>query len=197
MLIGPFLNGILGRPLNWLGKRELVEYPLTGWAFRKAGIHPVDRDAADLEAFRTAMRILEAGNVLAVFPEGTRSRDGALQAVREGVGMLALRSGAPVLPVAVIDSDLMWPRGHLLPRFGRHVTVRYGAPFNVADEVERAAMSGAPKLDRRAATEAATRLIMTRIGALLPPRQRGVYAVDVEATTAQIEEGRPDQPKRV
>ncbi|HEX2626063.1 MAG TPA: (d)CMP kinase, partial [Candidatus Limnocylindrales bacterium] len=71
VLIGAFLNQVLGRPLNWLGKRELVEWWLTGWAFRIAGIHPVDRDAADLEAFRTAMKILDAGQVLAVFPEGT------------------------------------------------------------------------------------------------------------------------------
>jgi len=184
VLIGAFLNGILGRPLNWLGKRELVEYPLTGWAFRRAGIHPVDRDAADLEAFRTAMRILEAGHVLAVFPEGTRSRDGALQQVREGVGMLALRSGAAVLPVAVIDSDRMWPRGHLLPRWGRRVTVRYGKPFKVADHPakERAG----EKRDRRAATEAATRLIMTRIAELLPPRQRGVYAPDVDGRASKV-----------
>lgn len=177
VLIGAFLNQILGRPLNWLGKRELVEYPLTGWAFRRAGIHPVDRDSADLEAFRAAMRILEAGHVLAVFPEGTRSRDGALQEVREGVGMLALRSGATVLPVAVIDSDLMWPRGRLLPRFGKRVTVRYGKPFVVTEELERSAP--AQKRDRRAMTEAATRLIMARIAELLPPRQRGVYAADV------------------
>jgi cytidylate kinase len=177
VLIGAFLNQILGRPLNWLGKREIVEYPLTGWAFRIAGIHPVDRDAADLEAFRTAMRILEAGHVLAVFPEGTRSRDGALQEVREGVGMLAIRSGAPVLPVAVIDSDLMWPRGRLLPRFGKRVTVRYGKPFVVAEELERSAPG--VKRDRRATTEAATRLIMARIAELLPPRQRGVYAAGV------------------
>src|SRR4029450_12342120 len=123
VLIGAFLNAKLGRPVNWLGKRELVEFGLTGWAFRIAGIHPVDRDAADLEAFRSAMRILDAGQILAVFPEGTRSRDGGLQKVREGVGMLALRSGAKVLPVAVIDSDLAWPRGKLLPRFGKHVMV--------------------------------------------------------------------------
>jgi len=172
VLIGAFLNQILRRPLNWLGKRELVEYPLTGWAFRRAGIHPVDRDAADLEAFRTAMRILEAGHVLAVFPEGTRSRTGGLQEVREGVGLLALRSGTPVLPVAVIDSDLMWPRGHLLPRFGRKVTVRYGTPFVVADVL---AARGMPTKGRQA-TEAATTLVMTRIAELLPPRQRGVYA---------------------
>jgi 1-acyl-sn-glycerol-3-phosphate acyltransferase len=175
VLIGAFLNQIFKRPLNWLGKRELVEFPLTGWAFRIAGIHPVDRDAADLEAFRSATRILVAGQVLAIFPEGTRSRDGGLQQVREGVGMLALRSGAPVLPVAVIDSDLMWPRGKLIPRFGKHVTVRYGTPFVVADEL---AKTGAPTKGRQA-TEAATRLVMARIAALLPPRQRGVYADDV------------------
>lgn len=181
VLIGAFLNQIFDRPLNWLGKRELVEFPLTGWAFRIAGIHPVDRDAADLEAFRTAMKILEAGQVLAVFPEGTRSRDGGLQHVREGVGMLALRSGAPVLPVAVIDSDLMWPRGKLLPRFGRRVTVRYGTPFVVGDEL---AKTGAPTKGRQA-TEAATRLVMARIAALLPPRQRGVYADDVREEISQ------------
>jgi cytidylate kinase len=179
VLIGAFLGQIIDRPLNWLGKRELVEFPLTGWAMRLGGIHPVDRDAADLEAFRSAMRVLEAGQVLAVFPEGTRSRDGGLQQVREGVGMLALRSGATVLPVAVVDSDLMWPRGQLLPHFGRHVTVRYGKPFVVGEELERTG-AGAPK-DRRAATEAATRLIMTRIAELLPPRQRGLYAADVDA----------------
>jgi cytidylate kinase len=175
VLIGAFLNAKLGRPVNWLGKRELLEFPLTGWAFRIAGIHPVDREAADLDAFRTAMRILEAGQVLAVFPEGTRSRDGALQQVREGVGMLALRSGAPVLPVAVVDSDLAWPRGHLLPRFGSRVTVRFGVPFEV-DGPELVAAGGAEKRDRRAATMAATRQVMGRIAALLPARQRGVYA---------------------
>jgi 1-acyl-sn-glycerol-3-phosphate acyltransferase len=112
--------------------------------------------------------------VLAVFPEGTRSHDGALQQVREGVGMLALRSGAKVLPVGVIDSDVLWPRGRLLPRFGKRVTVRYGEAFDVAEELES---RGLPVRGREA-TEAATRLIMTRIAELLPPRQRGVYATD-------------------
>jgi cytidylate kinase len=187
VLIGAFLNTILDRPLNWLGKRELVEFPLTGWAFRIAAIHPVDRDAADLEAFRSAMRILDAGQILAVFPEGTRSRDGGLQKVREGVGMLALRSGAKVLPVAVIDSDLAWPRGRLLPRFGKHVTVRYGIPFSVTEELAK--LDGGVPRDRRAATEAATRLVMTRIAELLPPRQRGVYAADVSNPVPQASIG--------
>jgi 1-acyl-sn-glycerol-3-phosphate acyltransferase len=172
VLITSFLSQAIDRPINWLGKRELLEFGPAGWAFRIAAIHPVDREAADLEAFRSAMRILEAGQVLAIFPEGTRSRDGSLQPVREGAGMLAIRSGAPVLPVAVVDSDRMWPRGHLLPKSGKTVTVRYGAPFTLADEL---AARGAPTRGR-AATEAATHLIMTRIAALLPARQRGVYA---------------------
>lgn len=176
VLITSFLSQRIDRPINWLGKRELLEWGPAGWAFRIAAIHPVDREAADLEAFRSAMRILDAGQVLAIFPEGTRSRDGGLQPVREGAGMLALRSGAPVLPVAVVDSDRMWPRGRLLPKLGKHVTARYGLPFAVAGEL---AARGAPTRGRQA-TEAATRLIMTRIAALLPPRQRGVYASDVE-----------------
>ncbi|HET9681018.1 MAG TPA: (d)CMP kinase, partial [Candidatus Limnocylindrales bacterium] len=135
VFIGAFLNARLGRAVNWLGKRELVETPVLGPFMRMVPIHPVSREGADLDAFHTAVRILESGNVLAIFPEGTRSRDGALQAVREGAGVLALHTGAPVMPVAIVDSDLMWPKGQLLPRFGRHVTVRWGRPFKVTDEL--------------------------------------------------------------
>ncbi len=174
VLIGAFLNGRLKRPVNWIGKRELVETPVIGWFMRQAGIHPVDRSTTDIESFRTAMRILDAGQILVVFPEGTRSRDGALQVVREGVAVLALRSGAPVLPVGVAGTDEVWPRGHLLPTAGRSVTVRYGKPFRVTDELSAETVG-----DRRQAKEAATRLIMGRIAALLPPRQRGVYASEV------------------
>jgi cytidylate kinase len=179
VLIGAFLNARLGRCVNWLGKRELVEMPVIGPFMRMVPIHPVDRDAADLEAFRTAMRILESGNILGIFPEGTRSPDGALQRVREGASVLALHSGAPVMPVAIVDSDLAWPKGRLLPRFGRHVTVRWGRPIRIREEV-----AGIEAMSRKEANAAATRLIMTRIAELLPPRQRGVYAAEVEAAQA-------------
>jgi cytidylate kinase len=185
VLIGAFLNGRLGRPLNWLGKRELVETPVIGYFMRRAGIHPVDRRTADVEAFRTAMRILESGNILTVFPEGTRSQDGALQAVREGVAVLALRSGAPVLPVGVADSDRLWRKGSLLPRPGASVTVRYGRPFVVADELDAAGLGDS---GRRHRTEAATRLIMARIAELLPERQRGVYAAAAASLIGAAEE---------
>jgi len=185
-IIGAFLNGKLDRPLNWLGKRELLELPIIGWAMRQAAIHPVDRRAADVDAFRTAMRILEGGNILAVFPEGTRSRDGALLEARDGAAVLALRSGATILPIGIADSDRLWPRGSLLPRFGRQVTIRFGRPFTSAETLG-VGSTGGNGSDRRQQKEAATRLIMTRIAELLPPRQRGVYAADVERAAA----GRP------
>jgi 1-acyl-sn-glycerol-3-phosphate acyltransferase len=180
VLIGAFLNGRLHRPLNWLGKRELVEMPVIGWFMREAGIHPVDRATADVEAFRTAIRVLESGNILTVFPEGTRSPDGVLQEVREGVAVLALRSGAPVLPVGVANSDKVWPKGALLPTPGRTITVRYGRPFVVADEIPESV-----RADRRNAKAAATRLIMRRIAELLPPRQRGIYGAGLEAEAVE------------
>jgi len=175
VLVGAFLNARLGRCVNWLGKRELVEMPVIGPFMRMVPIHPVDREAADLDAFRTAIRILESGNILGIFPEGTRSVDGALKPVREGAGVLALHSGATIMPVAIVDSDLAWPKGHLFPRFRKPVTVRWGTPFRVQDEVP-----GIAAMSRKQANAAATRLIMTRIAALLPPRQRGIYAADVE-----------------
>jgi cytidylate kinase len=179
VLIGAFLNARLGRCVNWLGKRELVEIPVIGPFMRMVPIHPVDREAADLDAFRTAIRILESGNILGIFPEGTRSLDGALKQVREGAGVLALHSGATIMPVAIVDSDLAWPKGHLLPRFRKAVTVRWGTPFRVQDDVP-----GIAAMSRKEANAAATRLIMTRIAGLLPPRQRGVYATDVADAAA-------------
>jgi len=176
VLIGAFLNPRLGRPLNWLGKREVFEWPVLSWLARHGGVHPVDRGAADVEAFRSAMRILEAGHVLAVFPEGTRSPDGRLQAAKDGVAVLALRSGAIIVPIGVGDSDRLWPKGRFLPRFTKGVTVRIGEPFRLAEAL--AAADPAAAADRRRAKEAGTDLIMRRIAALLPERQRGAYEDD-------------------
>ncbi|MFL5679758.1 MAG: lysophospholipid acyltransferase family protein, partial [Chloroflexota bacterium] len=169
VVIGSWLTPRLGRRIHWLGKRELFDWPVVGWAAARGGVHPVDRAGADLDAFRLALRILEEGHVLMVFPEGTRSRDGALGHAKDGVAMLALRTGAPIVPIAMVDTDRFWPRGRKLPKPGRRIAMRVGSPFRVADELP-------PSLDRRAAKSAATALIMSRIAALLPPRQRGDHA---------------------
>ena len=85
VVLGSWLIPKLGRRIHWLGKQELFDWPIVGWIAAYGGVHPVDRDSADIEAFRLAKRILDSGQVLFVFPEGTRSRDGALHEARDGV----------------------------------------------------------------------------------------------------------------
>lgn len=166
-LIGPWISPAIDRQLHWLGKEESLRWPLVGWAIGQNGVIGVRRGAADLDAFRTALRVLEEGLVLVVFPEGTRSRTGALQRAKDGVAILAHRSGAPILPVGITGTERLWPRGGFL-RFTDEVTMRIGEPFRIAPP-----SSGA---DRKAETAAATELVMQRIAALLPPGYRGVYA---------------------
>ena len=103
VVVGAFIPPRIGRRLNWLGKREVFETPVLGWLARHGGIHAVERSAVDLEAFRLAQRILAAGHPLAVFPEGTRSPDGALREVKDGLALLAQRTGVPIVPVAIVD----------------------------------------------------------------------------------------------
>jgi 1-acyl-sn-glycerol-3-phosphate acyltransferase len=169
VVIGSWLIPKIGRRFEWLGKKELFDWPVVGYFAAHGGVHPVDRSTADVEAYRLAKRILDEGHVLFIFPEGTRSPDGALQEGRDGVSSLALRTGAPIVPVAIAGSDQVWPRGQKLPRPGGRVTVRVGSPFRLAEVLP-------PNLDKRDAKAQATALIMRRIAALLPERQRGVYA---------------------
>jgi 1-acyl-sn-glycerol-3-phosphate acyltransferase len=166
-----------GRRFQWLGKKELFAWPIVGWIARNGGVHPVDRSTADVEAFRLAMRILDEGHALFVFPEGTRSRDGGLQEGREGTAVLALRTGAAIVPIGIAGSHHVWPRGQKLPHPGGRVTVRVGTPFRLADVLPEGT-------DRRTAKALATTLLMERIAVLLPPDQRGAYADTIRDAAA-------------
>jgi 1-acyl-sn-glycerol-3-phosphate acyltransferase len=164
-------TGLRRRRIHWLGKRELFDWPVIGWASAHGGVHPVNRGNADVESFRLATKILESGYVLFVFPEGTRSPTGELQEAREGTAMLAMRTGARIVPIGINGSDAVWKKGQKLPSpFPRRtITVRIGESFSVAEVVPVGT-------DRRAAKAVATTALMQRIAALLEPRHRGVYA---------------------
>ncbi|MBM4409474.1 MAG: 1-acyl-sn-glycerol-3-phosphate acyltransferase [Chloroflexi bacterium] len=166
-----WLTPALGRRMHLLGKQEAMDRPLLGWALAQNGVIGVRRGAADLEAFRAAKRVLDEGHVLGAFPEGTRSPDGCLQPAKDGAAILALRTGAPILPVGLSGTHRFWPRGKRLFRPGGQVRMRVGTPFTLPRT------SGG---DRRRAQAEATRLIMTKIAELLPPSQRGVYAAEVD-----------------
>jgi 1-acyl-sn-glycerol-3-phosphate acyltransferase len=121
----------LPRRVYALGKAEYADRWITRWLFCGAGMIPVRRERpADLAgAFDQAREILDAGGVLAIFPEGTRSRDGQLHRGHSGAAHLALETGAPLVPVGIIGTDLILPRGARLVRPFRRATLRLGEPI--------------------------------------------------------------------
>ena len=89
------------RTVHFMGKKELFQNKLLGWFLRKLTAFPVDRQGADIKAIKYSLKLLKEGEVLGIFPEGTRARDGELGEFHEGPAMLAIRSQVPILPVAI------------------------------------------------------------------------------------------------
>jgi len=175
VLVTGYLAPAIRRPIHWMGKQELAADPILGWMLRSYGGFAVRRGAADTDAFRTAKAVLDAGRVLAVFPEGTRSPDGALQRAKPGLALLAVRSGAPILPVGVGGMDRFLPRHTRIARPFKRVSLRFGEPFTVEAPIGR---------DRHEALDQVTSDIMVRIGRLLPERQWGHYADEIRTFRA-------------
>lgn len=98
---------VFDRPLAFMAKRELFEVPVLGRLISTLGAFPIDRGAGDRAALQTALDLLADGQVLLMFPEGTRQPDDEIHEFLPGVALLALRSGAPVLPVAVHGTNHM------------------------------------------------------------------------------------------
>jgi 1-acyl-sn-glycerol-3-phosphate acyltransferase len=125
--LDPFVIGTLvRRPVYYMAKRELFERRWQAWALNALGAFPVDRGAGDRDAMSTARAILQRGDCVVVFPEGTRTRPGPLGEPHRGVGRLALETGAQVAPVAVIGSDDVRRGWRIRPR---KVRLRVGRPL--------------------------------------------------------------------
>lgn len=154
-----WIEFVIRRPIRFMAKRELFQIPILGWALLNCGVFPIERHSADRRAISRALAFLAGGEVVGIFPEGHRSRAGPLIQASPGVGFLARRSGAAIVPVGISGS-----REARLGKFWRRdVTIRFGEPFRAAD---------LDSDDERALADA----IMRRIAALLPEGQRGVYA---------------------
>ena len=155
----------------------LAGVKLKGTALTRLGLEAVDTifikpGTADIEALRKALEVLKRGDSVVLFPEGTRSRTGALQPARRGASLLALKGKVPVVPVALTGTEVLLPiddadmGGELLRR--SLVRVRIGDPVDAASLAAQAA-EGEDK--RQVLVDA----LMRRIAGLLPPEYRGVY----------------------
>ena len=125
--LDPFVIGtIVRRPVYFVAKKELFRHRLNAWFLNSLGAFPIDRGNADGDAMATAREILQRGDVVVIFPEGTRIRPGTLGHPKRGVGRLALETGAPVLPVGVIGTENIRKGWRIRPH---KVRIRVGSPL--------------------------------------------------------------------
>jgi 1-acyl-sn-glycerol-3-phosphate acyltransferase len=178
----PIIAAALPRRAVFMAKKEMFDWPVLSWLFKAFGAFPVRRGEVDLRAMRRAIQELEKGRALMMFPEGTRSRDARLHRGRPGTAILAMKTGAPILPVAIYGTEhIKWPWLFFKPLAIAHVRVTFGEPFFL------------PKVDRitTKVAEEYTDLIMRRIAALLPEEYRGEYAGGVAAGAGTEREAIP------
>ncbi len=174
LLDPPLVGAYFPRDLEMMAKAELFRRPVVGWIVRHYGAFPVERGEADLRALKHAMRALKQGRAILMAPEGTRSKTHQLQRGKEGVALVAARTGAAVLPVALFGQEDWWRK--LLRLRRPRVTVHFGEPIRLACD---------RKADRRT-LQAMTDQIMRRLAGLLPPAYRGVYADRANPADEQI-----------
>jgi 1-acyl-sn-glycerol-3-phosphate acyltransferase len=173
----PMVPAFLPRPDSWsMAKSEYFQKAQMRWLFEAYQAFPVVRHTADRVAIRRSFDLLKAGQVLVIYPEGTRVESGVLSKPEPGAGFIAQKSGCPVLPVAITGTRECMPKGKFWPR-RVPVLVRFGKPFQIAQR--------RPNGDRISHDEASD-AIMLAIAELLPPEKRGLYS-DMDGIRRRLE----------
>lgn len=161
------ISAAMTRPVFYMGKRELFKQPLIARFFRSLGAFPVARQAIDRAALRHTVLLLDAGLVVGILPEGTRSTSRALRAGQPGVALIAAQRRVPILPVAVTGTQHLPldAKGTGERWFGRGVTITIGKPFLLPER----------QPGEKADLAANTHQVMLSIAELLPEEYQGVY----------------------
>lgn len=168
-LIGSFIRV---RPLSFVAKKALFRHGPFGWLISSLNAFPIDDEAGDIAAIRETLRRLAGGHAVLIFPEGTRSPDGAMHEYKRGISLLVKRAKCPVVPVAVEGCFDAFPTGGKLKLFGRRIAVSYGRPIAFDDLMRDGQDAALTRLARE--TEALRRDLRTRLrkktgGAFPPP----------------------------
>lgn len=184
----PVIGRAVDRPIWYMAKEPLFRVPFLGAILRLFRAFPVRVDAPDRAALRRSEEILAAGETLLIFPEGSCSRDGELLPFRPGLAMIALRAGAPVVPVAVVGTGQALPPDVYRPRrVPGGLVVRFGAPIDPEDLPEG--------LDRKAQIDLLTDRVEAAIRALLYTGSSSGRAVTIgeDLLAAPLPAGRGSQ----
>ena len=121
----PFLATFLSRPVAYMAKKELFQIPIFSAAIRSCHSFPVNRGAADRSALKAAVKELNSGNCVGMFPEGTRSKDGKVHKAESGIALIAAMTKVPVAPAAIIGTNEIFSSKNFFP----HLKIIYGKPL--------------------------------------------------------------------
>lgn len=168
----PLVGAGVTRALNYLARESLFNLPISGWALRNVNAVPVDRDGAGAAGLRAIFNRLREGGAILLFPEGTRTRDGNMQKSRSGVGLVVIKSTAPVVPVRVFGTYDAWNRHMKAPR-PKAVSVKYGHPMQF--ELLRAEAKTCSKDRLKQIYQQASDEIMNAISALKPGTDHSTF----------------------
>ena len=169
----PLLGASLRRRINFLAKDNMFRGPLVTWFLRSYGAFPLNREGADIKAYRWALKKLEEGRALVIFPEGTRNPGGMRKGL-PGVVQLAIRSNAPLLPVGITGTEGIGHWIRVINPTGR-IRVNIGTVFYLPS------IEGKPS---KQVMESLSEMIMYRIATLLPETYHGVYRTRQESSAA-------------
>jgi 1-acyl-sn-glycerol-3-phosphate acyltransferase len=165
VLEGPMLYVFLQpRRVIAMAKKELWDHAMTAYLMKSWGCIPVDRGNMGRETMEACFGVLDRNDILAIAPEGTRSKDGNLQMGRAGVAFIAHKKQVPLLPVAITGFGKNGPKRRLFRR--TRITISVGEPFEVVQKGGRLDAAGRQELIDE---------IMLRLAALMPEERRGYY----------------------
>ncbi len=163
----PLVGACLERPINYLARKSLFRFPGIGALLRSWKAVPVDRDGGGAAGLKAVLdRLLARGGII-LFPEGTRTHDGKLQPARSGIGLVVVKSAAPVVPVRIFGSYEAWGRNQKIP-LPKRVSVKFGRPMLF--EKLRAEAKNCPKERLKQIYQEISDEIMAEIGRLEPQK---------------------------
>jgi 1-acyl-sn-glycerol-3-phosphate acyltransferase len=129
----PAMGGSATRQVHFMAKEPLFRIPFIGWFIANSGTFPVRQNSADRGALRKAIELLQSGKIVGMFPEGTRNLNPEkMMPAEPGTGMIALRAQAPVIPVALVNTEKLLPPHSIFSKFAR-IKVVYGKPVQLDD----------------------------------------------------------------